>query len=113
MMDKETSKKVLEGEVFSEMVNSDAWKHARSNMFRKCFDLDRISNIPNIESIPDDQLGREVKNRYSVMQVWLSWLSDIEGSVNQTNAYLQDSYGFFEEEFVVRRNDDKESSTTS
>lgn len=82
---------MIDGEHIENLVGSDGWKLAKQRLFEKLVQMDSIDAIANLDIDPLE-IKLELKARKHVINLVRDWISDIEGTAQQSHANKQPFY---------------------
>ena len=84
-MDKETQQILSDGQKWTDLVQSDGWALAKAELLQKISLLNTVSTTI-FENKTPEQIASEIKERASVVQILLEWISVVEGKAEQATA---------------------------
>ncbi len=88
-MDKETKKTLSEGESLKILTSAPQWRIAKKKLFQMCHQLDKITSIVDLDKMSDEDLAKEVRQRYNTVTIQLDWLGVIETGKDQFDQYTK------------------------
>lgn len=81
--DRETMEVLEHGKRVQELVSSELWKLAKDELFKIVSEISTIEKIPNIESMNDEALAKEIRIRNGSISIVMQWIRQLEGTANQ------------------------------
>ena len=95
---KQTQKILSDNQDLKELVDSKGWLVAKKKLYDYIFALESLSNI-DLTKTPEE-IAKEVIIKFTIKDILLKWVADVEGSVEQTQEFTRIEKESFEYSFV-------------
>lgn len=96
-LDKETGEVMTRGTKLKEMVRSEAWADAKSELTNRLVSLADLTTIDDQDAL---KLLQEIKVRKLAINLVMGWVREIEGQANQYEAN-EEAFRAIKEESVI------------
>jgi hypothetical protein len=77
--DRDTKELLAMGESMYDLVHSRGWGYARAMLMQKLEVVNSMNQVDGIETRSYEELGREMKERVAVFNIFKEWLQEVEG----------------------------------